>query len=68
MCPLNLAPCRSFVTLARANIVQWWENRLRMADEEVLADSVGNAFKKLGYDEKWNRVGASKDDGIKGGF
>lgn len=39
-----------------------------MADEEVLADSVGNVFKKLGYDEKWNRVKASKDDGIRGGF
>lgn len=39
-----------------------------MADEEVLADSVGNAFKKLGYDEKWNRVKVSKDGGIKEGL
>lgn len=39
-----------------------------MLDNEVPADSVGIAFKKLGYDEKWNRVKASKDDDIKGGF
>lgn len=68
MCPLNFAPCRSFVTLARADFGQRWENRLRMVGEEVPADRVGNAFQKLGYDEKWNRVGAGKDDGIKGGF
>lgn len=68
MCPLNFAPCRLFATLARADFGQRWENRLRMADEEVPADSVGNAFKKLGYDEKWNRVGTSKDDDVKGGF
>lgn len=44
------------------------KSKLRMADPEVLADSVGNVFKKLSYDGKWNRVGVSKDDGIKGGF
>lgn len=42
--------------------------RLRLAVGEVRADCVGNAFKKLGHDDNWNRVKTSKGDSIKGGF
>ena len=44
------------------------ENRLRLADEEVQADCVDNAFKKLDHHGKWDRVEATEGDNIKRGF